>query len=133
MENVHIVKFAPPHLPPREFEQLHFIPDPMLGNDGKFKSFDELYGTMTTDSDRPSLKDNPQPTERGKKFKGLLLLVAAKARNWVSCRECVKRRVVYSANKLSRMQKLDLIRLKEELIFVEILSFPFPVHISLTK
>lgn len=36
---------------------LHLIPDPVLNEDGVFKSFEETYDTLTTDKDRPSLQE----------------------------------------------------------------------------
>ena len=61
----------PPRLSPAIFESLHFLPDPVLKEDG-FGTFDELYGTETNDGDRPGLKAHPQ-SERDKTFKNLLV------------------------------------------------------------
>lgn len=63
----------PPRLPHDVFEQLSFLPDPVLGCDGRFKPFTEVYGTETSDSDRPSLHKKPELTERDKKFKTMLV------------------------------------------------------------
>lgn len=54
-------------------KDLHFIPDPVLKEDGVFKSFEETYGTPTTDKDRPSLQEKVTTTERDKQLKNLLV------------------------------------------------------------
>ncbi len=61
----------PPRLPQDVFASLHFLPDPTIGRGDKYKKFEDLYGTETTDSDRPSLKTNPVQTENDKKYKHL--------------------------------------------------------------
>lgn len=58
---------APPRLAADVFETLHFLPDPVLGQGGSYKDFSDVYGTETTDKDRPSLKVKPQSSERDKK------------------------------------------------------------------
>ena len=50
---------------------IDFLPDPVLGEDGDYKSFDAVYGTPTKDSDRPSLQFKPQTTENDQKHKKL--------------------------------------------------------------
>lgn len=97
-------------------KDLHFIPDPVLKEDGVFKSFEETYGTPTTDKDRPSLQEKVTTTERDKQLKNLL--VATKVRDFVVCCECGKRRVVYSSRKLSAAEERALIRLQEELLYI---------------
>ena len=42
----------PPRLADEQFQQLHFLPDPVLKDKESYKSFEELYGTSTTDADR---------------------------------------------------------------------------------
>ena len=37
------------------FKSLHYLPDPVPGDDGHYKSFEELYGTITTEQYIPSL------------------------------------------------------------------------------
>lgn len=63
----------PPRLPHDVFEQLSFLPDPVLGCNRRFKPFTEVYGTDTSDSDRPSLHNKPELTERDKKFKSMFV------------------------------------------------------------
>lgn len=62
----------PHRLDDEKFEDLHWLPDPVLSEDACYKQFEEVYGTDTKDNDRPSLKDFCQPTERDKKHHGLL-------------------------------------------------------------
>lgn len=47
----------------------------------------------------------------------MLLFHLAKVRNYVVCHDCGKRRVVYSAAKLTREQENAVSRVKEELLF----------------
>ena len=63
----------PPRLPPAELANMHYLPDPVLNDDGAYKDLTEVFGTETTDSDRPSLMSKPQPTESDKKFKHLFV------------------------------------------------------------
>lgn len=63
----------PPRLSQEMLKDLHFIPDPVLKEDGVFKSFEETYGTPTTDKDRPSLQEKVTTTERDKQLKNLLV------------------------------------------------------------
>lgn len=65
--------FHPPRIPPDLFEELFFLPDPVLGSDSKFLGFCDVYGTPTTDKDRPGLKFTGVATDRDKKFKSLLV------------------------------------------------------------
>ena len=65
--------FNPPRLSAEDFEQLHFLPDPVPGTDGKYKDFSELYGTQTTDNHRPGLQNKPQLAENDKAHKELFV------------------------------------------------------------
>ncbi|CAG8853289.1 40035_t:CDS:1, partial [Gigaspora margarita] len=46
------------------FELLKQLPDPIPGNDLHYKSFEELYGTTTTEEHRPSLKNSKPITSK---------------------------------------------------------------------
>ena len=39
-----------------EFSKIKLFPDPMMKDDGHFKSFEDIHGTETSENDRPSLK-----------------------------------------------------------------------------
>ncbi|CAG8523511.1 4076_t:CDS:2, partial [Scutellospora calospora] len=54
----------PCHCTPEEFEQLKQLPDPISGEDLHYKSFEELYGTPTTEKHRPSLKNSKPITSK---------------------------------------------------------------------
>lgn len=45
----------PPHLPSDIFEQIKFLPDPMPGEEGHYKSFSEVYGSSTSEKHCPSV------------------------------------------------------------------------------
>ncbi|XP_060585359.1 uncharacterized protein LOC132741240 isoform X2 [Ruditapes philippinarum] len=47
---------SPPRIPEDRYCSLNFLPDPVLDQDGNYKSFEEVYGTETSENDRPSLK-----------------------------------------------------------------------------
>ena len=106
----------PSRLPEGLLEELHFVPDPVLGEDKQtYLTFKEVYGQDTTDSATPSQIRKPENTTKDKERKSLL--VANKVRNIVTCSECSKARVVYSAKKLSSAEELALKRVQEELIY----------------
>src|SRR5256885_13251002 len=101
---------------PEDFEQLHYLPDPVPGEDLHYKSFDELYGIQTTESYRPSFK-NAKTTKKDKmtttKVKHSMPFCpsAIRAKNVgvvVNCVECEKPRLLFSTKKLSRKDKAML-------------------------
>lgn len=64
----------PPRLPPDVFAELCFLPDPVLNDEGEYKNLDEVYGTKTKDTDRPSLKNKPpQATDADRENKKLFV------------------------------------------------------------
>ncbi|XP_041376463.1 uncharacterized protein LOC121388971 isoform X2 [Gigantopelta aegis] len=82
---------CPPRLPEEVFRSLNFLPDPCVDMNKEYKTFDQLYSTSTTDQGRPSVISRMQ---------------AKKIRGTVICAECGKRRVVYSAKRLTREEEL---------------------------
>ena len=58
---------GPSRLPERVLSSLHTLPDPMPGEEGRYKQFTELYGTETNKSHHPSL-----PTESKKELEEAL-------------------------------------------------------------
>ena len=46
----------PPRLPEEEFMKLKHLPDPVIAADGHYKKFNEVFGTSTTEEERPSLQ-----------------------------------------------------------------------------
>ena len=60
---------TPPRLPESVFQELYHIPDPIPGDDQQhYKPFSSVYGTLTTEKDRPSSK------KEGEKGHGIPLL-----------------------------------------------------------
>jgi len=53
-------------------QTLHWLPDPTKGDDGNFKSLQELIGTETNDKDRPGITVKGTLTETDKKNKAHL-------------------------------------------------------------
>ncbi|KAK6182622.1 hypothetical protein SNE40_010264 [Patella caerulea] len=45
----------PPTLPESVFSSVYWLPDPVPGSEGHYKSFSDLYGTVTSEEHRPSL------------------------------------------------------------------------------
>ncbi len=48
----------PVRMPKEEFEKLKHLPDPMIGENEHYKPFEEVFGTTTTEKDRPSLSNS---------------------------------------------------------------------------
>ena len=46
----------PPRLPSDMFANVHHFPDPMPGEEGHYKKFEEVFGTNTVEDHRPSLQ-----------------------------------------------------------------------------
>ena len=42
------------------FSKVHYLPDPVPGEDGHYKKFDEVFGTDTNENHRPSLSKTPK-------------------------------------------------------------------------
>ena len=61
---------CPPRLPT---EKRKWLPDPVLSPDMSYKPFNEVYGTETTDEDRPMLKLQPVPSQNDKANKVTLV------------------------------------------------------------
>ncbi|WAR16033.1 hypothetical protein MAR_030627 [Mya arenaria] len=57
----------PPRIPEELFKELYFVPDSTVNANG-YTPFDELYGTETDDSGRPSLTLKPQSTGETRSF-----------------------------------------------------------------
>ena len=89
LEDCWFCNLQPPRLPEELYEELHFLPDPVLDPvSHQYKVFSEIYGTTTTEDDRPSLATA------------------------LACVECNKPRCVYSPSLLTPAQKTALVRLK---------------------
>lgn len=93
----------PVRLPSEVFTSVHFLPDPVPGEDEHYKPFDEVYGTETSESHRPSL------IQKSKKRKSLPFTASIQhVRNVnliVQCEQCGMWRLIYSPNKLKAEDK----------------------------
>ena len=77
-----------PFLPSDLFDSVHPLPSRMLANNSdKYKKFKDIYGTLTTEKDRPSLKatGNKALDEPIKH-----ILNASKVRGVITCGECLR-------------------------------------------
>lgn len=98
---------APPRLPPEVFSSLHHLPDPVPDSTGEhYKSFEDLYGTSTTEKFLPSLlkgikKSHGLPFQPNAQF-------ARNVCETIQCCECLKRRVLYSQRKLKHQDEMLL-------------------------
>lgn len=112
-------------------EKMQWLPDPVLNETKEhYKSYNEVKGTETNDSDRPTLKEKPtkekglnlgtdaelnvtpenlendlhEEEEFGVPTPDAHLCITQNARAIVECVECRKPRVVYSHHKLTDRQ-----------------------------
>lgn len=105
----------PPTLPIDVFESLHFIPDPEPETAEKYKSFQQLYGTATTDKHRPSLGKKPEcvhgmpfsPTAQTAKNVEIVVL----------CSECEKPRVLHCKHVVRGKERTNLNNVLEDLSY----------------
>ena len=109
------------------FNDLQSIPDPVPGEDGHYKTFQELYGTETSEIHRPSLaskeeKSHNVPFPPSKQ-------TANNVTEHVTCSQCDKRRLLYSARKVRLSTKMSLLKLLNNYEYscgsvLQTLSFP---------
>lgn len=95
---------GPPRSPPEVFEQLHHLPDPVPGDGGRYRTFEDLYGKVsTTEEYLPSKSATPEkghgcpfnPSAQNAKNSGLTL----------QCSDCGKWRLIYAARKIKQQQR----------------------------
>lgn len=104
----------PPSLPPEVFADMHFLPSPMLATGDKYKKFEDIYGTSTTEKDLPSRQGcGDKAADETHKY----LLNAGKVRGAVMCGECQKPRCIYSATKLSDAEANAVEQAKESNVY----------------
>ncbi len=97
---------------PREaFDLLHYLPDPVPGEEGHYKCFSEVFGTSTTEEFRPSLQV--------KKSKKSLPFTAGiqHVKNVIQCEECEMWRLVYSKFKLTPGERKSLQKALDEFTY----------------
>ena len=105
---------TPLRCPPEVAETLSYVPDPQLDScRSKFKAFDDVYGELTSEKDRPSM--GTEADQHDQEYKALL--VSNKARMTVTCCQCEKPRVVYSQFRLQPGVDKYLLELAEFLMY----------------
>ena len=89
--------------PKEVFDSLHVLPDPVPSEDGHYKTLEELLGTETDGSHRPSLQ------KTSKRKKTLPFLASVQHVDLIlQCDECSMWRLLYSRFKLTRKARADL-------------------------
>ena len=102
----------PPHLPEDVFKEVHHLPDPTPENESHYKSFLNLYGTLTTEKHLPSLKRS------GKSAHSIPFSPNAQtAREILICSDWLKPHVIYVTRSRKRGHfaqefKIELLVLK---------------------
>ena len=84
-----------PRLSQDVFSKLHHLPDPIIGDDQHYLNFEEVFGTDTTEKDRPSAQKSK---DGGRKF---TLKHVKNANIMLMCDDCGLWRLLYSCNKLT--------------------------------
>ena len=107
----------PPRMDFESFEELNWVPLPLKKQAGPndevhYKSFDELYGTHPNHMEQPSLRDS-KPDRKGKHS----IYTASRARSFLRCSSCLKRRVIYVENAQQSLTKAEkaFIKILDEL------------------
>ena len=105
--------FQPIRLSPDSFDSLSFLPDP-LSDETKdhFQSFEKLFGTKTSNKDRPSLKFGLEASAIDKANKELFL--ADKVCIIIKCSTCKRPRCIYSNGKLDHPDVILIQQVKNE-------------------
>ena len=89
----------PPRLPCDVFDEIKNLPDLIPDTNGHYKSFESVYGTVTAEEHRPSLKSRPS---RAKSLPFVASVQHARNTNlMVQCEECEMWRLIYSRHKLT--------------------------------
>ena len=88
----------PPHLPKEIFDTIYHLPDPVRDGD-VYKKFSDVYGTSTSEKDRPTLQSSAEKNNSGIPF-NLSAQFARNVARVLHCIECDKPRVLYSSRKL---------------------------------
>ena len=96
----------PVRLPKEVFNSLQVLPDPVPGEDGHYKTLDDLLGTKTDESHRPSLHKTPK---RRKTLPFSASIQHVKNVDlMLQCDKCAMWRLLYSKFKLTKKERTDL-------------------------
>lgn len=108
----------PVRLPQAEFENLKFIPLPLLNaTKDQYRKFSELYGQHPSEEDRPSRAPTVTSEAKEADKENKKLLVAGKVRRIIVCSDCSKPRCVYAAASLASEEKNRLKCLNETEVY----------------
>ena len=105
----------PPRLPKDVFDTLKHIPDPVR-EVNVYKPFSEVYGTETTEKDRPSLQSSAEKQCHGMPFNPSAQFARNVAKT-LDCTECNRPRVMYAARKVCFEDLLKLEKLLDDVIY----------------
>ena len=108
---------SPVRLPMDIFKKLHHIPHPMLGEDGHYRLFSEVFGTQTSEEHRPSFKQTLSSSRKAKRRRLPYYASVQHVKNsqlMVQCTECSMWRLIFSKFKLTREDRTYLQTLLEE-------------------
>ena len=94
----------PVRMDPELFKSIHFLPDPLIGEDNHYKCFSDVYGSTTTERDCPSSQSKAKKSLSFSPSKQHVLNVDT----MVQCEECSMRRLLFSRKKLSVHDKKQL-------------------------
>ena len=95
----------PPKLPRDIFDTIHFLPDPIQGDDGHYMIFEKLLGSNTDESHQPSLQKS---AKRSKTLPFAVSLQHVKYMDlMLQCDECGIWRLLYSCHKLTKKEQND--------------------------
>ncbi|GES84620.1 hypothetical protein GLOIN_2v1782174 [Rhizophagus clarus] len=95
-----------------DFFQVHSLPDPIPTIDKtSYKEFSEIYGTITTEQHRPSLKHQQKDKQINKMGFSPNAQFAKNVGVVVECYECNRWRVLYSKTKLNSIEISNLVSL----------------------
>ena len=93
---------TPVPLPDEEFAKIKPFPDPVLKDDGHYKSFDNVYGTETSEDGRPSKQ---QQRKKLPFYASVQHVRNSSVMLMYLCEECGMWRLVYATRKLSVREK----------------------------
>ena len=82
-----------------------------------YQDFLALWGTSTSEKDRPSLSSSKKAKEAKEKPKKPFRMTAETVCSIVYCSECLKPRCVYSSRKLTNVEQAELQRHKEDYLY----------------
>ena len=104
----------PIQITPDQFASLHFLPLPLLATSkAGYLSFEELYGKLPSDTDRPSATPTFSSEAAEVDAMHKTLFNNAKVRQVIFCGECFKPRCIFAISKLRKEEEIVVERVKE--------------------